>query len=151
MSILTKQFGAKQTTFSFHQILTQSQPIQLDCEVQHNIGSNTTSIQIHQGALGVNGQLIFKFNSFSFSSPYTSHRSTQPNIKRTAANVRNVFEFKNVQSTTAEEFESDFLNGNFYIVVNSNSYPNGIIRAQIQPAEPAFPCAIEALVGCGTL
>ena len=46
--------------------------------------------------------------------------------------VRNTFTFQDTEDFTAEDLEDDFLNGQFYIQVNSDSYPGGIIRGQIE-------------------
>jgi len=90
-----------------------STPPVIDCEVQHEV-TDITSAQILVGARGTEGVVFHNFTAIY------------------ALNFRQRIPLVGSPGYSVAQQEQDFLNGKFFIQIASRTYPNGLIRGQIE-------------------
>eukprot|EP01094_Clydonella_sp_ATCC50884_P014168 TRINITY_DN2450_c0_g1_i2.p1 TRINITY_DN2450_c0_g1~~TRINITY_DN2450_c0_g1_i2.p1 ORF type:complete len:557 (+),score=126.41 TRINITY_DN2450_c0_g1_i2:178-1671(+) len=94
-----------------------ARPRVLDCEVQHDIVSGVVGAAIYEGVRRSRGRLLFEF-------PLDTVRTTHKNFRHTFL----------VEDTSESAFqlEQNFRNGLWYIELQSEEFPGGELRGQLE-------------------
>ena len=92
--------------------------------------ANVTAAHIHNGAVGINGPVVFPLGGTTGSTSYTSH---------------DMFVFTEPQ-------EALFLAGNYYVNIHTVEFPGGEVRGQLNPTVVPEPATVFGLLaGTGLL